>query len=208
MTETKERIQSRAMDLFMKYGIRSVSMDDIAAQLGISKKTIYQYFADKNDLVLAVVDEDIRDLQENCMKCGINAGNAIEEIFLTMEMIQELLRNMNPMVLYDLQKFHFEAYKKWIEHKNNFLLVSIENNLRNGIREGYYRPDLNVEVLSRFRLESMLIAFNFEIFQPVKYNLVDVTLQILEHFLFGLVTEKGYALIVKYKQEREINTKK
>ncbi len=204
----KQRIQSRAMDLFMKYGIRSVSMDDIATQLGISKKTIYQYFADKNELVLAVVGEDIRDLQENCIKCGANATNAIEEIFLTMEMIQELLMNMNPMVLYDLQKFHFEAYKKWIEHKNNFLLVSIENNIRNGIKEGYYRPDLNVEVLSRFRLESMLIPFNIEIFQPGKYSLVDVTLQLLEHFLFGLVTEKGYRLIVKYKQEREINIKK
>ncbi len=196
------------MDLFMQYGIRSVSMDDIATQLGISKKTIYQYFADKNDLVMAVVDEDIKDLQDKCMDCGSSAVNAVDEIFLTMTMIQEFLRNMNPMVLYDLQKFHFEAYKKWVEHKNNFLLSSIDRNIRWGIEEGLYRPDLNITVLAKFRLESMLIPFNIEVYPPTKYNLVEVTLELLENFLFGLVTEKGYQLIVKYKQERPIHTKK
>ena len=82
------------MELFMRYGIRSISMDDIATQLGISKKTIYQYFADKDELVGAVVDADIDDLQDRCVNCEVQAENAVHELFLTMDMIQEFLMNM------------------------------------------------------------------------------------------------------------------
>ena len=196
------------MELFMQYGIRSISMDDIATQLGISKKTIYQYFADKNELVSAVVDEDIHDLQNRCVVCSQRADNAIHEIFLTMDMIQEFLINMNPMLLYDLRKFHQEAYHKWVEHKNNFLLVTVHNNILSGIQEGLYRPDINPDILSKFRLESMLIPFNIEVFPPAKFTLVDVTIELLENFLYGMVTEKGYELTTKYKHERAIHNKK
>ena len=204
----KERIQEKAMELFMRYGIRSISMDDIATQLGISKKTIYQYFADKDELVGAVVDADINDLQHRCVDCEMQAENAVHELFLTMDMIQEFLMNMNPMLLYDLKKFHLQAYSKWIEHKNNFLLVRVQKNIEQGKSEGLYRADLNSDILSRFRLESMLIAFNIEVFPPSKFNLVDVTIVLLENFLFGLVTEKGYALTTRLKQERAIILKK
>ncbi len=204
----KERIQAKAMELFMQYGIRSISMDDIATQLGISKKTIYQYFADKNELVSAVVDADINDLQNRCLDCGQHSNNAIHEIFLTMDMIQEFLINMNPMLLYDLRKFHQEAYNKWIQHKNNFLLVTVHNNIKSGIEDGLYRPEINADVLSKYRLESMLIPFNIEVFPPAKYNLVDVTIELLENFLYGLVTQKGYELTTKYKHERAIHNKK
>lgn len=192
----------------MQYGIRSISMDDIATQLGISKKTIYQYFADKNELVSAVVDADINDLQNRCLDCGQHSNNAIHEIFLTMDMIQEFLINMNPMLLYDLRKFHQEAYNKWIQHKNNFLLVTVHNNIKSGIEDGLYRPEINADVLSKYRLESMLIPFNIEVFPPAKYNLVDVTIELLENFLYGLVTQKGYELTTKYKHERAIHNKK
>jgi AcrR family transcriptional regulator len=204
----KERIQIKAMELFMQYGIRSISMDDIATQLGISKKTIYQYFADKNELVSAVVDADINDLQSRCNDCGLNANNAIHEIFLTMDMIQKFLINMNPMLLYDLRKFHQEAYQKWVAHKNNFLLVTVHNNIKQGIEEGLYRPEINADILSKFRLESMLIPFNIEVFPPAEYTLVDVTIELLEHFLYGMVTQKGYELTTKYKHERAIHNKK
>ncbi|TAL46559.1 MAG: TetR/AcrR family transcriptional regulator, partial [Chitinophagaceae bacterium] len=109
--EPKERIRGKANDLFMQYGLRSVSMDDIAAALGISKKTIYQFFSDKDELVDAVVDDELRQTQHDCIFCKTNALNAVEEMFLTMEQIHEQFRNMNPMVLYDLQKFHPTAYE-------------------------------------------------------------------------------------------------
>jgi AcrR family transcriptional regulator len=202
MMETRDRIQITAAELFMRYGIRSISMDDIAAKLGMSKKTIYQFFADKDELVGAVLDLDICDTQERCDNCLHFSHDAVEEIVLTMEMILEQFRNLNPIILHDLQKFHHTAFQKLTDHKNHYLLDIIRKNLVRGISEGLYRPDIEVEVIARFRLESMMLSFNLDIYPPAKYNLADVSLQIIEHYLFGLATPEGYRLILKYQQER------
>ena len=93
--ETKQRIQSRARELFLKYGIRSISMDDIATQLGVSKKTIYQYFTDKDGLVDAIIEEEINHMQQECLDCIQRSKNAIDEIFLTLRLAIEQFRNMN-----------------------------------------------------------------------------------------------------------------
>jgi AcrR family transcriptional regulator len=200
--EIKERIQEKARELFMRLGIRSVSMDDIATQLGMSKKTIYQFFADKDELVDAVMAANIQQTQQDCDKCMVTSANAVEEIFLTMEMIQEQFRNMNPMILYDLQKFHFGAFQKLMAHKNEFLLTIIRNNIEKGIAEGLYRKDIDTDILAKFRLESMMIGFNIDLFPPSKYSLANVTQVIIEHFLFGLATIEGHELILKYQKER------
>jgi len=201
--EPKERIQAKADEMFMRYGIRSVSMDDIAAQLSISKKTLYQFFADKDELVDAVVENELTRGQKDCIDCRKVSKDAVDEIFITMEQIAEQFRNMNPVVLYDLEKFHTGSFQKFLKHKNEFLLDVIRKNLERGIQEELFRPEINVEILSRFRLESMMIAFNINVFPPRKYNLVDVTQEIIEHYLYGLATLKGHKLILKYMQEKK-----
>lgn len=201
--ETKERISKKAEELFLGYGIRSVSMDDIATQLGMSKKTIYQYFSDKDELVDSVVEGHIKLMQCDCRDCKKEAKDAVEEIFITMERIIEQFRNMNPMVLFDLEKFHFKAYQHFLAHKTQFLQKIIRDNIEWGIREELYRPDLNIDVMSKFRLESMMIPFNIGIFPPAKYNLADVTQTIIEHYVYGLATIKGHKLIQKYSKEHQ-----
>ena len=201
--EVKERILTKADELFMQYGIRSVSMDDIASQLGISKKTIYQYFADKDELVDAVVESDVKGMQSDCLNCNEEAQDAIHEIFIMMEQVVVQFRNMNPMVLYDLGKFHFNAHQKFMEYKNKFLFRMIRENIERGIKEELYRPEVNVDVMTKFRLESIMIPFNMAIFSPAKYNLADVTREIIEHYVYGLATLKGHKLIQKYKQQRQ-----
>jgi TetR/AcrR family transcriptional regulator, cholesterol catabolism regulator len=198
----KVRIRDKAKELFLRYGIRSVSMDDIAQQLGMSKKTIYQYFTDKNELVDSVVDDDVQEMQMECIGDRNLAHDAIEEIFLTVDRITEQFRNLNPMVVYDLEKFHTRSYQRFMEHKNKFLLQIIHRNLEWGVREGLYRPEINVDVLSKYRLESMMIAFNMDLYPPSKYNLADVTRDILEHFVFGIASLKGFRLILKYQKKR------
>jgi AcrR family transcriptional regulator len=204
--EVQERIKQKADELFRRYGIRSVTMDEIAEQLGISKKTIYQYYADKDELVDAVAADEIRFSQSSCEKCKAAAANAIEEIFMIMEFVEVMFRNMNPTMLLDLQKYHPGGYKKFLEHKNRFLYEMIRQNLERGIKEELYRPEINVEILSRYRLETMMIAFNPEAFPPGKFNLVVLHQEIIEHFLYGLVTLKGYKLIQKYKQNKKPTT--
>jgi AcrR family transcriptional regulator len=203
LVETRNRIREQAKQLYFKYGIRSVSMDDIAVGLGMSKKTIYQYFADKDELVDAIIDDEVRDTRIDCQECLVNSTNAVEEIFLSLDRMLEHLGQMNPTILYDLHKFHFPSFKKFQEHKNSFLLEIIRNNLERGIKEGLYRSDINVDILSRFRLESMMLAFNMEVFPQTKYSIVEVTMTIIENFMFGVVTPKGYEMILKYKYERQ-----
>ena len=200
--EIQERIRQKADELFRRYGIRSVTMDEIATQLGMSKKTIYQYFTDKDQLVDAVAVDEIRFSQESCLKDAAVSANAIEEIFRVMEFVDVMFRNMNPSMLHDLEKYHPLGYKKFLEHKNKFLYEMIRNNIERGITEELYRPEIDVEIMSRYRLESMMLLFNNQLFPTSKFNLVKLHQEILEHFLYGLATMKGYKLILKYKQQR------
>lgn len=199
--DNRDRIKEKAYELFMRYGIRSVTMDDIATHMGMSKKTIYQYFADKDELVAAVVSEEIAGMQDDCTACHVHAKDSVEEIFLTMELLNAQMRNMNPMVLYDLEKFHFNAFQKFMQHKNKFLFQLIKENLERGIREELYRDDFNIDIISKFRLEAIMIPFNVSAFPPGKYHLAEVTREILHHYVYGLVTPKGYKMIQKYKQD-------
>ena len=200
--ETADRIKQKAHDLVMQYGIRSVSMDDIATALGISKKTIYQYFADKDELVEAVIKDKIEFNQSHCLKDKDNAKDAVHEVFLAIEMMQEMFANMNPSIISDMEKFHPGAYAIFHKHKYNFLYKVLKENIARGVAEELYRPDMDAEILIKARLETMLLPFNQQVYPQNKFRLVDVEIALTEHFLFGLAASKGHKLILKYQQER------
>jgi len=201
-TDTKERIQTVAHDLLMQYGIRSISMDDIAAKLGMSKKTIYLYFKDKDELVEAVVNGIIHTNQCICNADREHAHNAVHEIFLAMDMVTEIFKSMNPSVLFDLQKFHPVAFSNFLTHKNEFIISMMRQNILRGKKEELYRPEIQIEILARFRVESLFMPFNPEFVRNTKSTLLIIEQEILMHFLFGLVTLKGYKLILKYQDQR------
>jgi TetR/AcrR family transcriptional regulator, cholesterol catabolism regulator len=205
MVETNEisaRIEQKAHSLFMQYGLRSVSMDDIATGLGMSKKTIYQFYADKDTLV----DEVMASVFENDISCcerdRNNSENAIHEIFLAIDFIVEMFKNMNPSVLYDLEKFHPASFIRFVKHKDEYLFNVIKNNLKRGIEEELYRADLKVDILARFRVESMMMPLNPEFQQKTGKNLALIEEEITLHFLYGLVSPKGYKMILKYQEKR------
>ena len=200
--ELKERILAKAHELFHKYGMRSVTMDEIASQLGISKKTIYQSFADKDELVDATIQQHIDGSKCRCESDREKAENAIHEIFLTMDMVQELLSDMSPTIFFDLEKFHPKTFAKLARYRNEYLYQVIRNNLELGIKEELYRPEINVDVTTKIRLETMFLPFNQLLFPQGKYSLVEVEQETLEHFLFGIATAKSHKIIIKYKQQR------
>ncbi len=200
--EVGERIKQKAHELFMQYGLRTVSMDDIAQSLGISKKTIYQYFTDKEELIVVVVDESIRHNQALCEADKKVSTNAIHEIFLAMDMVVEMFRTMNPTVIYDMQKYHPKAYQIFSNHKNHFLYNLTRENIKRGIREGLYREGINLDIITRYRIENMLLPFNPEFYNKVKSSLAEIEEEFITHYLFGLASAKGYKLIVKYQHER------
>jgi AcrR family transcriptional regulator len=186
----------------MQFGIRSVSMDDIAGALGMSKKTIYQYFADKDELIEAVIKDRIEESQICCEKDKETARDAVHEVFLAMEMMQELFQNMNPAVIYDMEKFHPKAFNHFTKHKHQFLYKVLSDNIERGIQEELYRPEIDIDIIIKARLENMMLAFNQQLFPNNKFSLVAVETQLTEHFLFGLASPKGHKLILKYQQER------
>jgi AcrR family transcriptional regulator len=200
--DPKERILVKSNELFNRYGIRSVSMDDIAAQLGMSKKTLYQYYTDKDELVNAVFDVVLSINKNNCTECIKKGDNAIHEVFLSFDIMEEMLKTMNPSVLFDMQKYHPSAYKKFDDFKNGFLYRIIKSNLERGIKEELYREEIDTDILSRYRLHTVLLSFNPEVFPSNKANLVYIEQQLIECFLYGLASPKGYKLIQKYKNQR------
>jgi AcrR family transcriptional regulator len=200
--EAKERILLKAHERFNRYGIRSVSMDDIAVELGMSKKTLYQYFADKDELVDACFGTVMTHHRTQCHADQQRAENPVHEFFLAFDMTQQTFTDMNPSVLYDMKKYHPAAYKRFHEFKYNFLYQLIVNNLERGIKEELYRPDIDVDVMARLRIESVMLPFDSEVFPNNRTQLIHIEQQLFEHFLYGLVTVKGQKLIQKYKTQR------
>lgn len=200
--DTGIRIKESARSLYMKYGLRSVSMDDIAGNLGISKKTIYHFYADKDELIAAVINDELNHNQHTCEQDRKAADNAVHEIFLAMDMMMELFSTMNPSLIYDMQKYHPLAFQKFQLHKNEFLYNVIRENMLRGITEGLYRENINIEILARYRVESMMIPFHPEFHRKLKYNLASLEEELIVHFMYGLASPKGYKLITKYQQQR------
>jgi AcrR family transcriptional regulator len=200
-TNSKDKILKGAMELFLKYGVRSVSMDDIAHHLSVSKKTIYQYFADKDDVVNLVATNHLETARTEYEGFRTSSKNAIDELVSISRRLKKDMQEMNPSLLFDLRKYHPKAWNVWLEHKNNYIRESVVKNLVQGIEEGYFRPEINPEVLTAVRLELVQLGFDELVFPHDKFNLAVVQIQIFEHFIYGLLTEKGRKLYEKYKQE-------
>jgi TetR/AcrR family transcriptional regulator, cholesterol catabolism regulator len=177
-------------------------MDDIANSLGISKKTIYQYYADKDELVDAVVDAEFTKNEGICEFDRQNSKNAIHEIFMAMDMVVEMFSSMNPSLIFDMQKYYPKAFQKFHKHKNDYLYNVIRDNIIRGVSEELYRQEMNVDIISRFRVESITIPFNPEFHNKMKYNMAQIEEEFIIHFLFGMASPKGYKMILKYQQER------
>lgn len=203
--ETKERIVGKAHELFMRYGIRSVSMDEVANQLGMSKKTIYQFYADKDALVEDVIDIELNSNKLECARYREKSENPIHEIFIAVDMLLELLTKMNPAVIFDLERYHPKAFKKHNEFKNKFLYAIIKENLDMGKQDGLYREEIQSDIMARFRLAAIFLVFNPELFPIGKNTLPAVITEITDNFLYGLATARGHKLIRKYKQQRQKN---
>jgi AcrR family transcriptional regulator len=197
--EVQERILDTAFNLFRQYGTRSITMDDIALKMGISKKTLYAHFADKSDLVVNVISRHLKLMQDECLESRVKSRDAIEELFMVMKMLESRLRNMNPVAMMDLQKFHAKAFQLFENHRNVFMLQTIRENLERGQREGLYRDDLDLDILSHFRAASAMFCFQPELFPMNGYDMSNVQRVLLEHFLFGVASLKGYREIEKYK---------
>lgn len=202
--EMKERILTRATELFLQYGVKSITMDEIATQLGISKKTIYQFFSDKDELVLIVFNNFINSTITGCEASKESAENAVMEVVKLMNYVLSLFNSINPVMLYDLEKFHPKTYSVFLKYKNEYLYNSVAGNLKKGIEEGLYRENLNIDIVTKFRIGSMVLAFDQQLFPSGRYNFVEIHRLFIENYLYGISTLKGHQLILDYLEQQKL----
>lgn len=200
---TEEKVLLGAEELFFKYGIRSVTMDDIAKHLGMSKKTIYQYYKEKDEIIHKLMQAHIKKDECTFSESFEKAANIVDEVFSMMKNIQDIFSKINPQFIYELQKYYPQTWKLFKDFKEEFILRMVEQSLLKGIKEGHVRPDINVKILSRARMENIEMAMNPTNFPPDKFKILDVQLTLVEHFLYGICTLKGHKLINKYKEITE-----
>jgi AcrR family transcriptional regulator len=196
----EERILEAASELFFRHGIKSITMDEIASHLGMSKRTIYDSYDDKDALVEALTHLELEGQEKELQDIRKHSENSIDEIMRAMGCVRRTFGKISQSVFYDLQKFHPAAWKYFREFKEQKMQVFIEENLKRGIKQELYRKDLKVKILAKFRLEQVEMGFNPTVFPPARFDLTEVQLVLLDHFLHGIVTLKGHKLINKYKQ--------
>ncbi|MFD2246443.1 TetR/AcrR family transcriptional regulator [Pontibacter ruber] len=201
--DIKDRISETAFGLFCLKGVKSISMDDIAQHLSMSKKTIYKWYSNKDEIIYASTKNYLHVVERESECFAGDAKNAVEELFSIMGMTRKIMSSIHPAVFHDLQKYHASSWKLWQDHKNKFMLGKIKQNLLRGIEEGLFRKDLDVEVISKLRLAQIEIIFDNRIFPPHEFNLEQVQLAALEHFMLGIATLKGHKLINEYKHITE-----
>lgn len=197
----EEQIIKSVADLFQKYGVRSVSMDDIAQQLGISKKTIYQYFDDKNDLVKQVAAYIIADKLGAYKAVTDGASNAIEELGEIAKLIRKHFSEMNPALMFDVRKYHPEAWQLFVQHEKQVVYNAIVDNILRGQREGFFREEIDPRVLGKLRFEQIHMSFDEQIFPKDEFNLQEVHLQLFDFFVHGVLTPDGLVQYNKYEFE-------
>lgn len=193
--DISQRILDTSAHLFLKYGIKSITMDDISRELSMSKKTVYQFFKDKNEIVCRVAAEYLEYEKHKFEAIHEESGNAIERLFGYSQCIRELFDRMNPVVLYDLKKYYAEAWKMYLNYKRDIFYKSIINTLILGIRQGYFRNDIDVDILATLRLEETQLSFDEDIFPSNRFDFRKVQFQLFDHFVYGIVTEKGYTTL-------------
>ena len=198
MSQT-ERIILGSEELFLSSGIKSVTMDDIARHLGMSKKTIYQFFKDKNELVIALVKRKLQEDEEQVSEIISKSGNVIEEMINMMKCSEEIFSRINPIVIHEMQKYHPEAWKHFQNFKSGVLVQTLEDLLNKGIKQGYIRPEIDVKILAKMRVNQVELGFNTSVFPVAEFNVWKVQQQFNEHFNYGICTLKGYKLLNQYK---------
>lgn len=191
MTDAHLKLFKRVEELFFRLGFKALTMDDVARELGISKKTLYQVVENKDDLVKKVIETHLSDDRACHLEIEQTAVDAVDEMLLTERFVLSQVREISPAAVHDLQKYHREAWNLMHEFHQTHALGSIRRNLEWGRREGFYRADFDIEIVARLHVSNINASISQELFPPSQFRLEDVVSQSLHFFLRSILAEKG-----------------
>ena len=189
--ETADRIVQAAYHLFIKFGIRSITMDDVARELSVSKKTLYRCFKDKDELVSFTIARHIAHMNNSIEQIQQREEDPILQIVNIADFVVHFKKEINPAVLYDLRKYHPETYVLLTEHRDNAAYLNIRQNIESGISKGYFRADLDVEVITRIWVFMVFALFENEIFSGSEISFERAYREMVGYHLYGITTEAG-----------------
>lgn len=204
MNDELKNILIKVQELYQKYGIKSITMDDVAKHLAISKKTLYQHVCDKSELVSKVIELELDQCYDDILKTIDKNVNAIDAIFLVHNYLRKSLKNFNPSMDYDLQKYYPEIHKRFWKTRKKKLYQAIKINILKGIREGLFREDIDAEVIAKFhvaRLEGLFEGSFVTAEEAFSDRFVRET---FIYHIRGVANEKGLALYMANYQKFDL----
>jgi len=202
--DVRERIIHEAAVLFMKFGIRAVTMDSIAHHLGMSKRTIYEHFADKNELLMSVMETMAARQKESFREIMARADNVIEALFEILRIATLHFNNTNPTFFMDLNKYHYRVYEKICQKgdiKNYEMSLAM---LRRGVDEKVFRDDINIEIVNIGIHNALDITRENEELAAGRYSRFEILDNLLFNYLIGISAPRGQELINKYKEQKKL----
>jgi AcrR family transcriptional regulator len=197
----KNQILKEAAKLFIRYGIKTITMDDVATQLHVSKRTLYELFNKKHDLIDEIVSSHIKAESELLMKLISESENAIDIMLKSSKYILHMYSKLRPSVLFDLKRYYPDIWKK-VEHFNNdYIRQMIEKNLIRGIEENVYRKDIEPNILSTFYILQLHIFSDESNENLNEFEFGELTKQFFNYHLHGIMSQKG----LEYFKNKENN---
>ena len=189
----------------MKFGIKSITMDDVARELGISKKTLYRFVSDKDDLVGKFIDFEIEKRQIEICDCISSEFNAIEELFEISVFMNKIIRSQNPATEHDLEKYYPHHYKRIFKARRTGIYNYILLNLKKGKEEGLYRLEMNNEIIAKLYLSRSESIHSSDLFTVEEFTSMRLFTELLNYHIRGIATGKGIDVLERKLKELETN---
>lgn len=207
MDDLGEQIIRKAANLFNKYGIKSITMDDLSHELGISKKTLYEHVQDKKDLITKVTDFELREKGKSFQEISNRNLNAVEETFEVNRHVLQVIQEYNPAKYRDLKKYYPEIYEQIKHVQRERMFRSMIRNIRKGKEEGLYREDVDEEVIAKLYVSRMEFPLESDLLTPQEFTSHRFITQSFLYHIHGIANAKGLAFIDKYFRQISQNDK-
>ena len=206
MVDKKIRFLEQVQKLYHRYGIKSVTMDEVAKHLCISKKTLYEHFTDKEDLVKSVLLMDHSRRNHFFTEIKKKNLNAIEEILEFYKMINTMFKDYNPSMEYDIRKYYPDLYSKIKEIRRKRMYDTIYGNMNKGKKESLYRKELNSGIIARLHVIRVESMFDNDMFSVEELISSKVFNEIFVYHMQGILNPNGRVIFEKiFKQLKADN---